>query len=163
MERKLLDKIQLNMLRIYRVFVVLAILKMKQFTALRIGCNTSFVRDVTYDGIIPDDDSIYIDSFPGLSRIQCCLDCHERRPNCVGVLYNNVDRKCKQVKSNPNEIKQTGSDWQYFQKIQSVGGLYRNSFVCISPFNGHNIFVRCITTAIYNSQYSPLSNTKNVQ
>jgi hypothetical protein len=114
-------------LQMFCMCTVLSIVRVKPDAVLQFGCSASFEQNVTYNGVVPDD-YIYMDSITGISRIQCCLDCHDRRPHCVGVLYNNEGRKCKLLKRNPNEINQpdnlTSDDWQYFQKVHSSGGLY---------------------------------------
>jgi hypothetical protein len=49
--------------QIFCIFVILATLKVMHVTALTIGCHASFVRRVTYNGVVPDEDEdIYIDS-----------------------------------------------------------------------------------------------------
>jgi hypothetical protein len=99
----------------------------KHRTGLQVVGNMSFIRDVKCDGIVPSDESIYTDVFTGLERIRCCLDCHDRRPHCVGVLYNKEKGECRLLPCDMCEISETVKHkvdgWQYFRKIQGAEGM----------------------------------------
>jgi hypothetical protein len=99
----------------------------KHVTGLQVVCNTAFERDVKYDGIIPSDENIYTDFLTGVERIRCCMDCQDRRPPCVGVLYNKEKGECKLSSRDMFEIGETVNHkvggWQYFRKIQGAGGM----------------------------------------
>jgi hypothetical protein len=126
-------------LRIFSLFTILVIVTVENIAAFLDVCGASFERDVMFDGVVPNDEHVYLDSIAGLSRVRCCLKCHERRPNCVGVLYNRYQRKCKLMIRHMNEISQslnfTTDGWQNFQKSQSAQGLCRNSFRLNKPWS----------------------------
>jgi hypothetical protein len=101
--------------------VIFAILYVKHITALQY-ISGMFERDMgrTY----PDDGGVYIESL-GLSRIECCRNCHLDGSKCGGVLYNRNLRKCKLIKRCPTETNAddntTANEWEYFR---NTGGRY---------------------------------------
>lgn len=117
--------------RMFCISAVLTIVKVKHVAALQYGCGTSFERDVVSDRTVPNDEYFYLNSFTGLDIIRCSLSCHRTRPNCVGLLYNIEQMKCKLLQRNPNETNKdsnvTEDKWDYFRKIRRTGGLCTNS------------------------------------
>ncbi|XP_048743979.2 CD209 antigen-like protein E isoform X1 [Ostrea edulis] len=105
--------------------VVLTIVKIKHTAAFQYGCGTSFERDMVYDSTVPNDEYFYINSFTGLDIIRCFSICHRERPNCVGLLYNGEQMKCKLLQRNLNEtnkdVNATKDEWEYFRKIRRTG------------------------------------------
>jgi hypothetical protein len=130
------------------MFCVSVILAFVEVKTLQLGCGTLFEQDLSYGGIVPSEEYFYMDSLTGIGAIRCCMMCHQKLPNCFGVLYNENQRKCKLLKRNLNMTNiaenTTEVQWGYYRKIRRMRGLYRNSSPCVSTFIGTSLSFSCI-------------------
>jgi hypothetical protein len=98
------------------MFCISAVLvTVRHATAIQAGCEASFLQEVGYEKIDPDDEISFIKPFTVRNDVQCCLNCIDNGPLCVGTLYNGKERKCRLLKRFLSVTNITKDEWKYFK------------------------------------------------
>jgi hypothetical protein len=103
-------------MEMFGISVVLATVNcVKHVSAHQVGREASFLKEVGYEKIDPDDVISFIKPFTVRSRIQCCRQCLDNSPLCVGALHNTEEKKCKLLKRFLSVTNHTKIEWNYFR------------------------------------------------